>query len=64
MTASDKNCKNPATHPKHLCQLKKMGLHEDVKQRRVAPAYVCHNCNAQADHAEDLCNPGALPGPR
>lgn len=56
----DKDCLDRKNHPIHLCQLKKTGRLEDVAKRGSSPAYVCHNCNAVADQAEDLCNPGAM----
>ena len=49
-------CSNPATHSLHICQLKKKGLSEEVAARSSDPVYICHNCNATANRAEDLCN--------
>lgn len=57
----DDTCTNPGQHPLHLCLLKRQGRFEDIEKRSRAPVFVCHNCNALADHAADLCNPGALP---
>ena len=51
------DCHHRTGHPLHICQLKKQGLVADVSARTGNPAYICHNCNAAADHAEDLCNP-------
>lgn len=61
MTALTKPCTDPVRHPKHLCQLKKLRLTDEIEKHSVAPVFVCHNCNAMADCAEVLCNPGALP---
>ena len=49
-------CSNPATHHLHICQLKKQGLREEAAARSNDPRYICHNCNATANRAEDLCN--------
>jgi hypothetical protein len=58
MTASAKtDCKDQAGHHLHICQLKKKGLAKDITARTDDAAYICHNCNAAANHAEDLCNP-------
>lgn len=53
-------CAQPGHHGLHICQLKKRGLHDEVRARSAQPAVVCHNCNASADRAEDVCNPGLL----
>ena len=50
-------CNNEAEHQLHICQLKKKGLLEEVAARTDDPGYLCHNCNASANQAEDLCNP-------
>ena len=55
--AAEKDCANRAEHQLHLCQLKKKGLQEEVTARSDNPGYLCHNCNASANQAEDLCNP-------
>jgi len=54
------DCRNQAGHQLHLCQLKKKGLLEEISARTNAPGYICHNCNAAANHAEDLCNPSTF----
>ena len=51
------DCQDQAEHQLHICQLKKKRLAAEVSARTGHPAYICHNCNAVADHAEDLCNP-------
>lgn len=53
-------CRDPALHHMHLCKLKKRGLVEEIAARTAAPAFVCHNCGARADHDSDLCNPSPL----
>ncbi len=54
---SKPECKDPSGHQLHICELKKTGSHDDVAERSDAPGYLCHNCNASANQAEDLCNP-------
>ncbi len=51
------DCKNPTEHQLHLCQLKEKGLLEEIATRTSNPGYLCHNCNASANQADDLCNP-------
>ena len=54
-------CRDPALHHMHFCKLKKRGLDEEIAARTTAPAFVCHNCGARADRANDLCNASPLP---
>jgi hypothetical protein len=49
-------CRQPDHHQLHICQLTKKGLKDEVAARCTEPKYICHNCNATADSAEDLCN--------
>jgi len=53
-------CRDPDLHHLHFCKLKKKGLNEEIAARSQAPAYVCHNCGARADRADDLCNASPL----
>ncbi len=64
MTQKENVCKQQERHLLHICEMKKRGQLAEIGERSQNPAYVCHNCNAAADHAEDLCNPGVLPGAR
>ncbi len=58
MTDPDKtDCTNQSGHQMHICQLKKKGLSQEISERTSNPGYLCHNCNASANRAEDLCNP-------
>lgn len=50
-------CTNREQHDLHICQLRKQGRREELAARTGAPGYICHNCNAAANRAEDLCNP-------
>ena len=51
------DCTNLTEHQMHICQLKKKSLQEEISARTDNPSYLCHNCNASANQAEDLCNP-------
>ena len=53
------DCTNQSGHQMHICQLKKKGLSQELSSRTNNPGYICHNCNAVANRAEDLCNPSA-----
>ena len=54
-------CRDPTLHKTHSCTLKKKGLTGELAARSQAPAYICHNCGARADHEGDLCNASPLP---
>ncbi len=64
MVQPERVCREQEKHPCHLCEMKKKGMLDEIREHSQDPAYVCHNCNAVADRAEDLCNPGALPTAR
>ncbi len=53
-------CKDPAGHWVHLCQLRKDGRNEELMDLMKDPGHTCHNCNAVAKHAENLCNPSTF----
>jgi len=50
------DCTHPETHHLHICQLRKKGLQQEIAARSDNPGFICHNCNATANRAEDLCN--------
>jgi len=50
-------CKDPAGHRLHICQLRKEGRDEDVAALMANPSHTCLNCNAVAKEAKNLCNP-------
>ena len=50
-------CEGPASHSDHLCNLMEKGMTVEVQRRSSHPAFVCGNCGAHANEAEDLCNP-------
>ena len=51
------DCKNPTGHWKHLCELRRQGKEQEVKDLMADPGHRCLNCNAVAKHAQNLCNP-------
>ena len=51
------DCKDPAGHWKHLCELRKQEKEQEVKDLMADPGHRCLNCNAVAKHAQNLCNP-------
>lgn len=50
-------CKDPAGHWLHICQLRREGRLQDVSDLMADPGHRCLNCNAVAKHAQNLCNP-------
>lgn len=54
---SETDCKDPAGHWLHICQLRKEGKPKDVSRLMEDPGHVCLNCNAVAKYAKNLCNP-------
>jgi len=53
-------CSGPQRHRDHLCHLMEKGMTEEVRRRSARPAFVCANCGARANAAEDLCSPQPL----
>ena len=51
------DCKDPADHWKHLCQLRREGKEQELKDLMEDPGHTCLNCNAVAKYAKNLCNP-------
>jgi hypothetical protein len=54
------DCKDPAGHWRHLCELRKQGREEEFKDLMQDPGHTCLNCNAVAKHAQNLCNPSPI----
>lgn len=50
-------CKDPAGHRLHICELRKQGRQQDVTALMRDPGHTCLNCNAVAQNAKNLCNP-------
>lgn len=50
-------CKDPAGHWLHICQLRREGRLQDVSDLMADPGHRCLNCNAVAKQAQNLCNP-------
>ena len=53
-------CKDPAGHWKHLCELRKEGKKDELKDLMKDPGHTCLNCNAVAKYAQNLCNPSTI----
>jgi hypothetical protein len=53
-------CKKAPGHSDHMCILMEKGLTEEIRRRSLRPAYFCGSCEAQADEAQDLCDPEPL----
>ncbi|HEY5672495.1 MAG TPA: hypothetical protein VIR78_02200 [Malonomonas sp.] len=54
---TEKDCKDPAGHWLHICNLRKLGEKEKVAELMSDPGHICLNCNAVARYAKNLCNP-------
>jgi len=53
-------CKDPAGHRLHICELRKQGRKNDVSALMADPGHTCLNCNAVAKEAKNLCNPSSF----
>jgi len=53
-------CGKPGEHHDHLCILMEKGMTEEIRRLSSHSAFVCGNCGARANHAEDLCSPEPL----
>lgn len=53
-------CKDQAGHWKHLCELRKQGKEQELKDLMDDPGHRCLNCNAVAKHSQNLCNPSTI----
>jgi hypothetical protein len=50
-------CKDPAGHWLHLCELRRQGRQKELTDLMEDPGHRCLNCNAVAKYAKNLCNP-------
>ncbi len=50
-------CTMPEVHPDHLCRLMEEGRTAEIAVLASSPAYLCANCGARANHAQNLCKP-------
>jgi len=55
--ATKTDCKDPEGHWKHVCQLRREGKEQEVKDLMADPGHICLNCNGVAKYAKNLCNP-------
>ena len=56
-TSAKTACKDPAGHWKHLCELRKQGKEQEVKELMADPGHKCLKCNTVAKYAQNLCSP-------
>jgi len=54
------DCKDPAGHKMHICDLRKQGRQLEVTELMKDPGQTCLNCNAVANNAKNLCNPSSF----
>jgi len=57
---SETDCKDPAGHWLHICQLRKEDRQKEVNDLMADPGFTCLNCNAVAKYAKNLCNPSTF----
>ena len=53
-------CRCGAKHTGHICMLKSQGLTGEIEHITNAPTVVCFTCGAEANSAENVCNPAPL----
>jgi hypothetical protein len=53
-------CTCDGKHEGHICVLKSKNLQETLACVTDAPTVVCFNCGAEANSADNVCNPMAL----
>ncbi|WP_298438983.1 hypothetical protein [Geobacter sp.] len=58
--AEQKTCSCGEKHQGHLCVLKSMGLMEQVRHLSSAPTVSCFMCGAEANSADNVCEPVPL----
>ena len=58
--STEKDCKDPAGHWLHICQLRKQDRQKEVSDLMDDPGHTCLNCNAVAKYAKNLCNPSSF----
>jgi len=58
--ADPAECKDPAEHARHICQLRKQGQTDVVTELMKSPGHTCLNCNAVANDFRHLCNPSSF----
>jgi hypothetical protein len=57
MAKADNPCSRPENHPRHMCQLFKMGMMMEIDQRSAKPTVSCAKCGVKADAPEFVCQP-------
>ena len=54
---SSKTCQCGAKHTGHICMLKSAGRLDEIAHITDKPAVACFTCGAEANSAENVCNP-------
>jgi hypothetical protein len=60
MASTDRDCRQPANHPTHMCALLKKGLMMEIDLRSANPTVACARCGARADVPASVCQPKPL----
>ena len=60
MEKRDKDCWKPEKHPRHMCELYKLGMMMEYDQQSQNPIVSCAKCGAKADLAEAVCQPKSI----
>ncbi|GAB4296913.1 MAG: hypothetical protein Fur0034_06460 [Desulfuromonadia bacterium] len=47
-------------HEGHLCVLRSKGMTKEIEQLTDRPEFVCFMCGAEANSAENLCEPVSI----
>ncbi|AJE03065.1 hypothetical protein [Geobacter pickeringii] len=61
--AEQTSCSCGEKHQGHLCVLKSKGLTEQVRHLSSAPTVSCFMCGAEANSADNVCEPVAIGKP-
>ena len=56
------NCSCSGHHHAHMCMLKSNGNTEEIKKITTEPKFYCFTCAAEANCAENLCEPAPIEG--
>lgn len=54
------HCSCGANHHGHMCMLKSNGLTEEIRKVTSDPRFYCFTCGAEANCADNLCEPAPL----
>ncbi|MDT8420231.1 MAG: hypothetical protein RQ754_07340 [Desulfuromonadales bacterium] len=54
------NCLQMEEHHLHVCALKVKEMHAEIEKLYQDPHFVCTNCGAKVNKAENVCAPKSL----